>query len=212
VRGFARLDLQLALLTRMRDYQPGLVEDAIRAAGTTPAHQRAAHRRWQALRRSRSMPPGTAGYEAVLGAPAELRTVTEGGFSCHVRRWPVPEIWPSLAWEVTTDPSDLDILNQWLVRGPNRVAALVTDQLQPWSCVATDIIGRGGRPVDSEVPSRLHIVVDRPEGSAVCTFVWGLLQRHEPAGPSRGSVGSGGRARRVAPVATMRNPPADRGG
>jgi hypothetical protein len=37
--------------------------------------------------------------------------------------------------------------------------------------------------VDSEVPSRFHVVVDRPEGSAVCTFVWGLLQTTRTGGP-----------------------------
>lgn len=175
MRGFARLELQLALLTRMRDYQPGLVEDAIRAAGVTPADQRAAHRRWQAMRRSGRMPPGAAGYEAILGAAGDARTVSRGGFDCRVRRWSVPEIWPGLAWEVMTDASDLDIVNQWLVRETQQ-GVTVADRLQPWSCVASEVIAAGGQPADSQVPSRFHVVVDQPEGNVVCTFVWGLLQ------------------------------------
>lgn len=176
MRGFARLELQLALLTRMRDYQPGLVEDAIRGAGATPADQRTAHRRWQALRRSRGMPPGAGGYEAILGVPADVQAVSRGGFGCRVRRWPVPEIWPGLAWEVTTDASDLDIVNQWLVRETHETKPAIVDRLQPWSCVATEVIAAGGRPADSDVPSRFHVVLDRPDGRVVCTFVWGLLQ------------------------------------
>ena len=168
----------------MRDYQPELVEDAIRAAGVSPADQRAAHRRWTAMQRSRRMPPGAAWHEAILGVADDVRIVSRGGFECRVRRWPVPELWPGLVWEVMTDASDLDVVNQWLVRATDSSASLCMDRLRPWSCVAADVIAAGGRPVDSDVPSRFHVVVDRPQGDVVCTFVWGLLQTTRTLDPA----------------------------
>ncbi|MFD0541120.1 hypothetical protein ACFQY7_52120 [Actinomadura luteofluorescens] len=70
MKGFARREFQLVLLRRMADYQPGLVEDAMRSLGASRTEMREVNARWQRILRSRTFPRGRRRFETVLGPPA----------------------------------------------------------------------------------------------------------------------------------------------
>ncbi|TDD92148.1 hypothetical protein E1293_01135 [Actinomadura darangshiensis] len=180
MNGFARREFQLVLLRRMADYQPGLVEDAMRALGADRTEMRAVNARWQRILRSRTFLRGRRRYEAVLGPPAGGADRPIGDVTCAVAWWPPLPLWPGLRFEIMMGP-DGSVMHEWLVRDDGvPVPRLETvDDLVPWSCVAGDVDARFGAVAhqDGEVPGRWHATLDGPDGTAyVAHFVWGLLQ------------------------------------
>ncbi|MEU1805657.1 hypothetical protein [Streptomyces sp. NPDC019937] len=186
----------LVLLRRMADYQPGLVEDALRELGHGRAVMREANRRWQAMRRSPRRRPAVARYRSVLGPPETTARRRIGDLTCDALSWPVP-LWPDLRFEVLTAPGGA-VWNEWLVRAPGAPApALRTAaDLAPWSCTVDDVARAfpPARPMEGSAPTRSRLAFDAPadaEGGElrhyVAEFTWGLLQRVEdvrPASPS----------------------------
>ncbi|GAA0581474.1 hypothetical protein [Actinomadura livida] len=178
MKGFARREFQLVLLRRMADYQPGLVEDAVRGLGASRTEMREANARWQRILRSRTFPRGLRRYEAVLG-PAAVRELRIGDVSCDVARWPPLTLWPGLAFEIVLAP-DGSVVREWLVRDDGvPVPRMETvDDLVPWSCVVGDVSERFEAVThqDGDAPSRWHATLTTPDGTYVAHFVWGLLQ------------------------------------
>ncbi|TDB87889.1 hypothetical protein [Actinomadura sp. 7K534] len=178
MKGFARREFQLVLLRRMADYQPGLVEDAVRGLGASRTEMREVNARWQRILRSRTFPRGLRRYEAVLG-PAAVRELRIGDVSCDVARWPPLTLWPGLAFEVVLAP-DGSVVREWLVRDDGvPVPRLETvDDLVPWTCVVGDVSERFEAVThqDGDAPSRWHATLTTPDGTYVAHFVWGLLQ------------------------------------
>ncbi|GGT91278.1 hypothetical protein [Actinomadura citrea] len=183
MKGFARREFQLVLLRRMADYQPGLVEDAIRSLGASRTEMREVNARWQRILRSRTFPRGRRRYETVLGPPAGVEERPIGDVACEVAWWPPLALWPGLRFEIMMGP-DGTVMQEWLVRDDGvPVPPLETvDDLAPWSCVVGDLDARFGAVAhqDGEVPSRWHATLTGPDGTAfVAHFVWGLLQTVE---------------------------------
>ncbi|MEU8347718.1 hypothetical protein AB0C74_38975 [Spirillospora sp. NPDC048832] len=180
MKGFARREFQLVLLRRMADYQPGMVEDAVRALGASRTEMREANARWQRVLRSRTFPRGRRRYEAVLGPPAGTAERRVGDVACATAWWPPLPLWPELRFEIMMAP-DGSVVHEWLVRDD---AALVprlagVDDLVPWSCVVGDVDARFGAVAhqDGDAPSRWHATITLPDGDRyVAHFVWGLLQ------------------------------------
>ena len=181
MKGFARREFQLVLLRRMADYQPGLVEDAMRALGATRTEMRQVNARWQRIVRSRAFPPGRRRHESVLGPPA-VHEHRIGDVTCEIARWPALALWPGLRFEVVTGP-DGTLLREWLVRDEHApVPRLDTvDDLVPWSCVVGDVAGRFADVVHrvGDAPSRWQSTITTSGGTHVAHFVWGLLQTVE---------------------------------
>ncbi|MEU9866364.1 hypothetical protein AB0C87_00800 [Actinomadura sp. NPDC048021] len=186
MKGFARREFQLVLLRRMADYQPGLVEDAIRSLGASRTEMREVNARWQRVLRSRTFPRGRRRYEAVLGPPVAVEERPIGDVACAVAWWRPFPLWPGLRFEIMMGP-DGSVMQEWLVRDEGvPVPRLDTvDDLVPWSCVAGDVDARFGAVAhqDGEVPSRWHATITGPDGAVlVAHFVWGLLQTVESVG------------------------------
>ena len=180
MKGLARREFQLVLLRRMADYQPGLVEDAVRALDSSRTEMREVNARWQRILRSRTFPRGRRRYEAVLGPPADAGERRVGDVVCEVASWPPFPLWPGLRFEITMAP-DGSVAQEWLVREPGSpVPELRTvDDLAPWTCVVGDLAARwdGAANQDGDAPSRWHVGFTAPDGSSyVAHFVWGLLQ------------------------------------
>jgi len=180
MKGFARREFQLVLLRRMADYQPGLVDEAMRALDASRTEMREVNARWQRVLRSRTFPRGRSRYETVLGPPASTGELRLGDVTCELARWPPLTLWPGLPFEIMMGP-DGSVMHEWLVRDEDvPVPRLETvEDLVPWSCVAGDLDGRFGAVAhqDGEVPSRWHATLAMPDGSSyVAHFVWGLLQ------------------------------------
>ncbi|WP_308165988.1 hypothetical protein [Actinomadura sp. NEAU-AAG7] len=176
MKGFARREFQLVLLRRMADYQPGMVEEAMRALGASRTEMREVNARWQRIVRSRTFPRGRRGYEAVLG-PGESGTRRVGDVACEVASWPPLPLWPGLRFEVMLAP-DGSVMQEWLVRAEGAPPETVED-LVPWSCVVGDLDDRLGTVVhrDGDAPSRWQATISTPDGSTyVAHFVCGLLQ------------------------------------
>ena len=180
MKGFARREFQLVLLRRMADYQPGLVEDAMRELGASRTEMREVNARWQRMLRSRSFPPGTRRHEAVLGPPAGTRRQRIGDAACDIAWWPPLSLWPGLRYEIMTAPGG-PVVHEWLVRDEGAPAPRLegVDDLVPWSCVVGDVDERFGTAShqDGDVPSRWHATLTTPDGTFAAHFVWGLLQR-----------------------------------
>ncbi|SFO65935.1 hypothetical protein [Actinomadura madurae] len=179
MKGFARREFQLVLLRRMADYQPELVEDAMRSLGADRTEMREINARWQRIVRSRTFPRGRRRYEAVLG-PATVAERRIGDVVCDVARWPPFPLWPGLRFEILMAP-DGTVVHEWLVRDEGApVPRLETvDDLVPWSCVVGDVDERFGAVAhqDGDAPSRWHATLTAPDGTTyVAHFVWGLLQ------------------------------------
>jgi hypothetical protein len=179
LKGLARREFQLVLLRRMADYQPVLVERALRSLGASRTEMREVNARWQRILRSRTFPPGRRRYEAVLGPPADVAERWFGDVPCELAWWPPLQLWPGLRFEVLVGP-DGSVLHEWLVRaggGPPRIRTVA--DLTPWSCVVGDVEARFA-PVEhqpGDAPSRWHTTFSAPDGTAhVAHFVWGLLQ------------------------------------
>ncbi|MGP4026993.1 hypothetical protein [Actinomadura sp. 3N407] len=178
MKGFARREFQLVLLRRMADYQPGLVEDAMRELGASRTEMREVNARWQRILRSRTFPRGLRRYEAVLGPPASVAQRRLGDVACDVARWPPLTLWPGLRFEIMMAP-DGSVMHEWLVRDGVPAPRLETvDDLVPWSCVVGDVDECFGTVAhqDGDVPSRWHATITTSGDTYVAHFVWGLLQ------------------------------------
>ena len=115
MNGFGSLEFQLVLLRRMADFQPGWVEDALRALKCDRARMRA-NRRWQARRHASGGRGELGRYRSALGPPEAEERRRLGDLECRALRWPVP-LWPSLRFEVLAAPGG-GAWHAWLVRAP----------------------------------------------------------------------------------------------
>ncbi|WP_316525393.1 hypothetical protein [Kitasatospora brasiliensis] len=186
INGFGVTEFQLVLLRRMADFQPGLVEDAVRRLGATRTSMREANKRWQAMLRAPGFPRGAARYTAVLG-PAEASAPRRiGDLACTVRQWALP-LWPELRFEILLGPAEIRgrLLNEWLVRaaGAPAPALRTLADLTPWSCVVGDVGVAFPRAVPREgsAPTRFRLDFTAPDAdgrprSCQADFTWGLLQ------------------------------------
>ncbi|MBC3839194.1 hypothetical protein GXW82_00250 [Streptacidiphilus sp. 4-A2] len=186
IRGFGTTEFQLMLLRRMADYCPELVEQAVRALGSSRAEMREANKRWQAMVRSPRFPGGARRYTEVLGPPEAVLQRRFGDLACAARQWPLP-LWPQLRFEVLAGPGDgADrVWNEWLVRAPGTPPPVLrtSADLTPWSCVVSDV-GAAFPPAvprEGSAPTRWQLDFTAPDESGVaraCTadFTWGLLQ------------------------------------
>ena len=180
MHGFGRSEFQLMLLRRMADFQPALVEDALDRLGSTPAEARTAHRRWQAMLRSRRFPLDVRRFHLALGSADEERPLDVGDLRLSARLWELPGLWPDLRWQVVADPGG-NVLQEWLVRAPDSRVPDASDVagLPPWSCVVGDVAAAhpDTEHVDPGVASRWVVsVVDEHGREHQAVFVWGLLQ------------------------------------
>ncbi|MFB0617179.1 hypothetical protein [Streptomyces sp. AGS-58] len=179
-----RLDLQLVLLRRMTDHNPGLVEEARRELGASPAQMRETNKRWQAMARSPRSRGAAARYRSVLGAPARVLARRLGDVDCEAWQWALP-LWPGLLFEVLVGPGG-GVWNEWLVRAPDALAPdlRALEDLTPWSCTV-DEAARAfapARPLEGTAPTRWGLAFTAPDRAGtrhevVAEFTWGLLQR-----------------------------------
>lgn len=176
----------------MADYQPDLVDDALRELDSSHAELRDVHARWQRMLHSRSFPAGIRRYEAVLGPPAVRSEQWFGDATCKVASWPPFHLWPGLRFEVMVGPDGL-AMHEWLVGTSDSPTPTLrsVDELVPWSCVVGDV-DAGFAPVvhqPGETPSRWHTTFTTPDGTTqVAHFVWGLLQAVRTTAKSPASV------------------------
>ncbi|MFI2609261.1 hypothetical protein [Kitasatospora sp. NPDC018619] len=192
INGFGVTEFQLVLLRRMADFQPGLVEEAVRRLGATRASMREANRRWQAMVRAPGFPRGGARYAAVLG-PAEASVPRRiGDLGCVARQWSLP-LWPALRFEVLLGPAGARgaVLNEWLVRAPGVPAPELRTpgDLVPWGCVVGDVGAAfpSAVPREGSAPSRFRLDLSVPDADGrlrryEADFTWGLLQEVRPVG------------------------------
>ncbi|MFC4563361.1 hypothetical protein ACFO4E_15970 [Nocardiopsis mangrovi] len=194
-------EFQLVLLRRMADFQPGMVEDAVRALGSSRTEMREANRRWQAMAHAARAPRGARRHTAVLGPAASVGDRAVGDLVCRSHRWPV-DLWPGLSFEVVTVPGGA-VVQEWLVRdgavggtgagGGGDAAAprpRTAAELVPWSYVVDDVARAfaPARPLEGTAPSRWRLAFDAPEGAPdgpprrhIADFTWGLLQQVTPS-------------------------------
>lgn len=197
-------EFQLVLLRRMADHQPGLVEDALRALGTTRTAMREANKRWQARAHARPSPtttlpdalraaplirsgPGELGrYRAALGEPESRQPVPGFPAGHEAWAWRVP-LWPELRFTVLTGPGRA-VWARSLTRAPGapvpelRTAA----DLLPWRCTIDEVHAafRDVRAREQVFPAVTRLDFTLPDGSACAAeFAWGLLQRLLPVTP-----------------------------
>ncbi|GAA2269374.1 MULTISPECIES: hypothetical protein [Kitasatospora] len=186
VHGFSTTEFQLVLLRRMADFNPELVEEAVRRLGSSRAVMREANKRWQAMIRSPRFPHGASRYRAVLGPPQAVLPRRIGDLVCTAQQWALP-LWPELRFEILVGPADSGgpVWNEWLVRAtdsPPPVLRTLAD-LRPWSCVVSDVAAAfpPAVPREGSAPTRWQLDFTAP-GTAgeprACTadFTWGLLQ------------------------------------
>lgn len=181
---FTPLDLQLVLLRRMADHQPGLVEDARHELGVSLAGMREANKRWQAMVRSPRSRSAHSRYLSVLGEPESRARRRIGDLDCEAWRWRLP-LWPDLRFEILTAP-DGAVWNEWLVRAPDADPPVLrtVEDLTPWSCTV-DEAARAfapARPLEGTAPTRWGLAFVAPDArggrhEVVAEFTWGLLQR-----------------------------------
>jgi hypothetical protein len=184
VSGFGPLDFQLVLLRRMADFQPGLVEDALRELDCDRARMREANRRWQAMRHGARGRGELGRYRTALGPPEAEERRRLGDLECRALRWPVP-LWPSLRFEVLAAPAG-GAWHAWLVRAPGTPPPVLrtVEDLTPWSCTV-DEAARAfapARPLEGTAPTRWQLAFSAPDADGVlhevvAEFTWGLLQR-----------------------------------
>ncbi|MEV5504945.1 hypothetical protein [Streptomyces orinoci] len=181
-------DFQLVLLRRMADFQPHLVEDALRRLGVGRGELREANRRWQAMVRSPRSRAAGARYRSVLGPPESTGSRRIGDLTFEAALWPVP-LWPDLRFEVLTAPGGA-VFNEWLVRAPGAAPPVphTVEELTPWSHTV-DEVARAfapARPMEGTAPTRWRLSFTADDaaggrGEYVADFTWGLLQEVTPA-------------------------------
>jgi hypothetical protein len=183
------LDFQLVLLRRMADFQPVLVEEALRELGADRARMREANRRWQAMVRSprRGGASALGHYRALLGPPEATAARRVGDLDCEAHRWPVP-LWPGLRFEALTAP-DGTVWHEALTRAPGAAGPRLrtVEDLTPWTCTMDEAAHAfpPARPLEGSAPTRWTLAVTAPDASGerrpvVAEFSWGLLQRLLP--------------------------------
>lgn len=184
MNGSGSLEFQLVLLRRMADFQPGRVEDALRALRCDRARMREANRRWQAMRHAARARGEVRRYRSVLGPPEAEERRRLGDLECRALRWPVP-LWPSLRFEVLAAPGG-GAWHAWLVRAPGTPppALRTLEDLTPWSCTVDEAARAFApvRPMEGTAPTRWQLAFTAPDASGtrhdvVAEFTWGLLQR-----------------------------------
>ncbi|MEV0537346.1 hypothetical protein [Kitasatospora sp. NPDC050463] len=191
IHRFGPTEFQLVLLRRMADYNPELVEQAVRRLGATRGTMREANKRWQAMIRSPRFPHGARRYAAVLGPPQASVPRRIGDLACTAQRWPLP-LWPELRFELLLGPAESGSppLNEWLVRAADAPAPVLRTlaDLTPWSCVVADL-GAAFPPAvprEGSAPTRFQLDFTAPDAtgrprSLTADFTWGLLQEVRPA-------------------------------
>jgi hypothetical protein len=181
--GFGPAEFQLMLLRRMADYQPGMVEDAVRDLGAPRLAVADANRRWQAMVRSRTFPAGTRRYRIILGEPRAAFQRKVGELTTDVTRWSLP-LWPDLRFETIALPGG-PVLQEWLVRPDpaTRPQLAAVADAEPWTCVVGDFEDAFAAAAhhDDGAPSRWAVTFTADDAAGVprrhlARFVWGLLQ------------------------------------
>lgn len=181
MKGLSRREFQLVLLRRMADYQPDLVDSAIRSLDSSHTEMREVNARWQRIVRSSRFPGGERRLRAILGPPAGGADVRWGDAVCRTAWWPLP-LWPDLRFEALLGP-DGSSMREWLVRPGATVQPGGIADLTPWAYVIEDVAERFApvRHHPDTTPSRWQVTFTEPGGarSYVAHFVWGLLQAVE---------------------------------
>ncbi|GGV24724.1 hypothetical protein GCM10010495_45440 [Kitasatospora herbaricolor] len=189
LQGFGTTQFQLVLLRRMADFNPGLVEEAVRWLGSSRAELREANRRWQAMIRAPRFPRGAGRFTLVLGPPESSRPLRIGDLGCTAQQWALP-LWPELRFEVLLGPGSPGggsgpVLNEWLVRadGSSPPDLRTLADLTPWSCVVSDVAEAfpPAVPREGSAPTRWQLDFAAPDPAGVpcgltADFTWGLLQ------------------------------------
>ncbi|WP_234320391.1 hypothetical protein, partial [Streptomyces sp. SBT349] len=143
----------------MADFQPVLVEDALRALDVGRARMREANRRWQAMARSPRRQSALMRYRSVLGAPESTAPRRVGDLDCEAHRWPVP-LWPDLRFEALAVPGGA-VWHEALVRAPGAPgpALRTIDDLVPWSCTVDEVARAFApvRPGEGSAPTRWRL-------------------------------------------------------
>ncbi|MBD0673273.1 hypothetical protein [Streptomyces sp. CBMA156] len=168
------------------EFQPGLVEEAVRRLGATRTSMREANKRWQAMVRAPRFPHGGARYAAVLGPAGASVPRRIGDLACTARQWVLP-LWPDLRFEILLGPAEAGapLLNEWLVRAADAPAPVLrtSADLTPWSCVVGDV-GAAFPPAvprEGSAPTRFRLDFEAPGADGrphpcEADFTWGLLQ------------------------------------
>ncbi|MEU4143783.1 hypothetical protein [Streptomyces parvulus] len=191
---FTPRDLQLVLLRRMADHNPGPVEDARRELGASLTEMREANKRWQAMLRSPRSRSAATRYRSVLGEPESSAPRRIGDLECEARQWALP-LWPDLRFEVLVADGGA-VWNEWLVRAPGAAAPdlRTLEDLAPWSCTVDEAARAFApvRPLQGSAPTRWGLAFTAPDRDGVrhevvAEFTWGLLQRTAPG--ARGLLG-----------------------
>lgn len=176
--GFGPLQFQLVLLRRMADYQPALVEEALRRLGVGRTEMREANRRWQAILRSRAFPQGERRYRAVLGPPESESGRMVGDLAVRALRWPVP-LWPTLRFEILVGPKGA-VWHEQLVRARSTQSEAPRGlaDLRPWAWTVDEVARAfpGATPMEGTAPSRWRLRCVAGHEHFVADFTWGLLQ------------------------------------
>ncbi|MFJ9344197.1 hypothetical protein ACIRP0_33705 [Streptomyces sp. NPDC101733] len=170
---------QLVLLRRMADFQPDLADEARRRLGASPAEQREANRRWQAMVRSPRARGALARYRSVLGPPESAEPRRIGDLECEALLWPV-SLWPDLRFEVLAARNGA-VWNEWLVRAPGARGPVLESagDLRPWSATV-DEVARAfapARPLEGSAPTRWGLAFTASGRAMAAEFTYGLLQR-----------------------------------
>ncbi|WP_037576856.1 hypothetical protein [Phaeacidiphilus oryzae] len=183
---FGSTEFQLVLLRRMADFNPDLVDRAVRELGETRTSMREANRRWQAMIRSSGFPRGARRHPEILGPPERTLRRRFGDLVCTARQWTLP-LWPDLRFEVLLAPGGGAPWNEWLVRADAKTAPTpaTVAELTPWSCVVADVAAAfpPAVPREGSAPTRSQLDFTDPQDGSRWTadFTHGLLQEVRPA-------------------------------
>src|SRR5450755_2359769 len=167
------------LLRRMADFQPGLVEDAVRSLGAPRLAGGEGKRRWEAMVASRTFPGGSDRYRLILGEPRAAFLRRLGDITMEVSRWPLP-LWPQLRFETIALPGG-PVLQEWLVRPDpaTRPQLAAVADAEPWTCVVGDFEDAfaAASHHDDGAPSRWAVTFTADDAAGVprrhlARFVW----------------------------------------
>lgn len=174
--GYGVREFELTLMHRMRDVNPGRVEDALREMGASRAELRAAHAHWTRLAHAPRAPKGLAALRMALGPPVHRGERQAGSLTCQVLQWTLPT-WPELRFEALAGPGG-ELWNQWFVRPPGSSPGAF--EPTPWRAVVGDFAAvPGATHLEGGAPH--HWAVDHPRGGRTwrARFVYGLYQGSE---------------------------------